>query len=196
MTHFAVLVLCPSGTTTPEPVLSTLLAPYDEQGEWGRDGSRWDWYTVGGRFTGLLDATYEPDKDPRNLQTCQMCGGTGDRASFRGEPRHNQHPSGCNGCITGADGKATGIEVKWPTQWAPVDTDVMPAINIDMDRLRFVPGAVVTPDGKWHERVEDGYGMFGSKRGDELPEDEWDRQFSALLEAHRDALAVVVDCHV
>ena len=34
--------------------LARQMEPFDESGEWFKDGSRWDWYQVGGRYTGRL----------------------------------------------------------------------------------------------------------------------------------------------
>jgi len=153
MTHFGVIVIVPPGTEDIDAAIERLMKPYDENGEWGRDGSRWDWYQRGGRFTGLLDPTYEPEKDPRNIEVCDLCGGTGDRASWRHEDRTSQHPSGCNGC------SGTGRSVKWPTQWVTVESDLAPVRTIDPAKLEWLP-AVLTPDGGWHEAVDGGYGMF------------------------------------
>jgi len=175
-----------------ELAVTQLLAPYDENDEWGRPGSRWDWWMIGGRQTGMLDATYDPEKDPANLEPCKFCEGgiTTQRIADR-FPAYQPHVSQtCIQC------KGTGSVSKWPSRWAAFKGDVIPARQIDMDRVRYLPTAVVTPDGKWHERVENGYGMFAAPRGPEKAEDEWGREFSALLEAHRDAIAVVVDCHV
>ena len=54
MSHFLVLVVADS-----EEQVDKLLTPYDENGEWFKDGSRWDWYQLGGRWTGYLDG-YNP----------------------------------------------------------------------------------------------------------------------------------------
>lgn len=191
MTHFAVIVLSEHGT---EDEITKLLAPFDENDEWGRPGSRWDWWEVGGRFTGLLD-NYDPEKDPRNIETCDLCGGTGNRAKWRNEPTINQHPSGCNGCIPGPDGKATGRKLKWPTQWAPHNGDRVPVTAIDTTKMPWLP-ALLTPDGEWHEPVEGGYGMFGAERGPRKDERLWAAEFTELLSGHSDKIAVVVDCHV
>ena len=40
--------------------------------------SKWDWYTVGGRWSGTLD-DYNPYTDPKNQQECWLCKGTGIR---------------------------------------------------------------------------------------------------------------------
>ena len=38
--------------------------------------SHWDSWRIGGRWTGVL-ADYDPEVDPRNLEICRSCAGTG-----------------------------------------------------------------------------------------------------------------------
>jgi hypothetical protein len=38
-----------------EAALEWEMMPFDESGECFKDGSRWDWYQIGGRFSGQLD---------------------------------------------------------------------------------------------------------------------------------------------
>ena len=66
------------------------MEPFDENGEWFKSGSRWDWYVVGGRFTGQLSG-YDPATDQRNFAICKWCGGTGQR-------KYMVIVGGCNGC--------------------------------------------------------------------------------------------------
>jgi hypothetical protein len=79
MSHFTVLVLTDGGKSVTD-----LLGPYDESGEWfrGKKGkrpaSRWDWWVVGGRWTGLF-SDYDPNTDIKNWSICNYCGGTGSR---------------------------------------------------------------------------------------------------------------------
>lgn len=93
MSHFTVLVL-----TNEKKSVEKLLAPYDEDGTFfraeqtahrkakgggvrvvrRRPASRWDWWCVGGRWTGLF-SDYDAGKDPRNWSVCNLCGGTGTR---------------------------------------------------------------------------------------------------------------------
>ncbi|UGY15215.1 zinc finger-like domain-containing protein [Bradyrhizobium septentrionale] len=69
---------------------------------------KWDWWAVGGRWSGMLAAPgYDPEKDPANQETCTLCGGSGKR-TFRAEEIV------CNKC----DGRGTAV--KWPSSW--VDT--------------------------------------------------------------------------
>ena len=46
MSHFATLVIVPSETEDVEARVTELLAPYDENEEWFREGSRWDWWQI------------------------------------------------------------------------------------------------------------------------------------------------------
>jgi hypothetical protein len=58
MSHATVLVLTETGS---EDEVSTLMEPYNEDGEWfrGRTGdrpeSKWDWWKIGGRYSGRLN---------------------------------------------------------------------------------------------------------------------------------------------
>lgn len=89
-----------------ESALDWQMAPFDENGECFRDGSRWDWYQIGGRFTGNLDG-YNPYEDPRNQETCDLCAGTGVRPD--GLERFGPDwVKGCNGC-NGCQGKGTRV---------------------------------------------------------------------------------------
>src|SRR5688500_14258938 len=80
MSHASVLIALdpPVNRSEIDELIAEQMMPFDENGEWFRDGSRWDWYQIGGRFTGLLDG-YDPDKDPANIQQCELCAGTGVR---------------------------------------------------------------------------------------------------------------------
>lgn len=144
--------------------------------------SKWDWYQVGGRWTGAFDATYDPYTDPDNLELCNLCGGTGDRATHMNEPKEVQHPSGCNGC------SGTGKSVKWHLK--DFDGDVRPVGALPKD---FVPFALVTPDGYWHERGKMGWFACVS---DEKSKEDWETEVRRLLAEHKHCVAVAVDCHI
>ena len=161
-----------------------LLAPYDEDGEWFADGSRWDYWDVGGRWTGALDG-YRPEDDPSNIVECSMCHGTGVRPGGLEEFGQEWFDK-CNGCnYCNGEGKC----LAWHFQ--PHDGDILPVRGICTD---FVPTACVTPDGEWHEGAR--VGWFGCESERHCSEEEWVRQYGGLLLAHRIAVAVLVDCHV
>jgi hypothetical protein len=43
--------------------------------------AKWDWYQIGGRWTGVLD-NYNPEKDPKNQEPCPYCKTTGIRTDL------------------------------------------------------------------------------------------------------------------
>jgi hypothetical protein len=78
----------------------------------------WDWYEIGGRWTGTLD-NYDPEKDPDNIIKCEYCGGTGDRSGL-GPPEWKEKCGGCNAC------QGKGKRVVWPTQYKDHNGDITP----------------------------------------------------------------------
>ncbi len=56
MSHASVIVAVdvvnPKDENEVEAAVAFQMAPYDENGEWFRDASRWDWYEIGGRYAG------------------------------------------------------------------------------------------------------------------------------------------------
>lgn len=194
--HFPVLVIVPGEPETAIAHADALLEPFCEDGEWGRDGSRWDWWVVGGRWTGALDG-YEPEKDPRNIEVCQICGGTGQRdwTGLDVTPEWIAECNGCNAC------KGTGQSLKWPTQWVDHPGDIVPIRELRFLSESFVPHAVLTPDGVWHEECR--VGLFGcSSDADDggfhivSGEGDWTTKVAQLLKQHEDGTVVLVDCHV
>ena len=89
----------------------------------GNTQNEWDWYQVGGRWTGFFDPSYNPNTDPKNIETCKLCNGTGTRTDMVAE-------NGCNGC------KGTGKHVKWPTSWARFGGDVMRKSDINFKAIK------------------------------------------------------------
>lgn len=183
MSHFPVLVLV-EPDADPEKRAEELLAPYDEAGEWFADGSRWDWWVVGGRWTGSLDG-FDPTTDPLNWEPCSTCGGTGVRPEWPADitPEWIAECNGCNGC------KGKGEHVRWSLR--PYPGDIRPVAEITTG---FVPYAVVTPDGSWHE--EGRMGWWGVPMETHESPGDWGALAQTLLKAHRDSVAVLIDCHV
>jgi len=148
------------------------------------NGGFWDWYQIGGRWTGTLDG-YEPDKDPANQYKCELCKGTGKRDDKIGKEHREKNPDyGCNGC------NGTGTAVQWPTGWKRHDGDIMPVANLKEEQLKQFY-RVITPWGTYeHERFEP-WKKDAKSRFTELdmPTLEW------LKEEFKDHLCVVVDNH-
>jgi hypothetical protein len=154
--------------------------------------SKWDWYQVGGRWSGQFDSDYDPATDPDNIETCFICRGTGMRNDTLGQEARAKDPNyTCNGC----GGK--GTSVKWPTQWKNDRGNIESVSNLlKLEDEKFsevaVPFAIVSKDG-WAERGS--MGWFASV-SDEKDKDDWNTQVRSILEANTDKLAVVLDLHI
>lgn len=162
----------------------------------------WDWWQIGGRWTGWL-SKYDPAKDPRNIEICRLCSGTGvrrDRIAVnagmdqevikkKGHARFGQKGT-CNGC----DG--TGKSVKF--SYVDHEGDVLPAARLlDIPTKKWTPRAMVTPDGEWIQRGT--MGWWGMSFED-MKEKDWEAVAKDALETtlkkHPGCAAVVVDCHI
>lgn len=152
--------------------------------------SRWDWYSVGGRWSGAL-SDYDPATDPDNIEKCFICRGTGMRNDDLGKKARKEDPSyTCNGC--GGKGKS----VKWPTQWTQHDGDMQPTdkvIQMIKKDDKYCPHALVTPNGKWHER---GHMHMFCVSSEDKDQDVWKNEVIRLLKIFKNSIAVVVDCHI
>lgn len=148
--------------------------------------SKWDWWVIGGRWSGLFDKDYDPSNDPDNIETCFLCNGTGTRPD--GVLQFGQQwadaMNGCNGC------KGTGKAVKWPSNWKQFDGDIKPLAQVSNDTIPF---AILTPDGKWFEKGKMGWwGMVS----DEKAEEDWAKTVANVRAEYGGTIAVVVDCHI
>ena len=103
--HTLCLLVLPPGRNSREHI-AIALEPFNENTDYERGW--WDWYQVGGRFTGIFD-DYSPRQDPRNLETCRVCHGIG------------VHPKSQQAC---AQCEGGGIDHKWPTEWVPYPGDI------------------------------------------------------------------------
>lgn len=178
---------------------------------------KWDWYSIGGRYSGKFELGYDPEKDPANIETCDLCGGTGIRNDSVVQNKE------CNGC----HGK--GRRAKWPTQWVnkgniarwgALDMEAMLAENrkglaeawdkystspmrayfLDgvNSKEEFVATAVpiscfaILKDGHWCERGQ--LGWWGSVAD---AKEDWPEQLGTILATIRpDQYVTVIDYHI
>lgn len=155
------------------------------------EDSHWDWFQVGGRWTGMW-ADYDPSTDPDNIEECATCNGTGMRMDDLGIETRKKDPTyKCNGC------GGTGKSVKFASHWKKCEGDVQPVENVVnmilSDREKYMPFGFVTPDGVWHE--EGNMGWWGIVR-DKKESPAWYDECIELLKKHMDCNIVVVDCHI
>lgn len=153
--------------------------------------SKWDWYTIGGRWTGYLDFTgYNPDEDPVNFETCNLCGGSGKRNDALGkEARANNPNYSCNGC--NGTGKSMKFTLRQVGYAAPV-SEILAHIDGKDEEKNLIPFAIATQEG-WAERGEMGWWACVSNEKDE---GKWEKEAVSILKANKDKIAVVVDCHI
>jgi hypothetical protein len=137
--HYSNLVVVPDDGRDPKEHVDRILEPHNEELDGG--GGWWDWYQVGGRWTGLLVPGYDPEKDPRNIKTCRLCNGTGKRTDV-------QVPDGCNLC------HGTGKAVEWPTKWERFEGDVQPIEWVSEEVYSTRVYRVVEPDGSYSEETD------------------------------------------
>src|SRR5512147_5592 len=118
-----ILLVQANSAATAIRAANGFLANYD--GETSANGV-FDWYQVGGRWTGTLVPDYNVDDDPANQERCDLCNGTGFRRDDVGKKMREEDPTyTCNGCGEyDADAKkwghsklGPGVRIQWPTQW-------------------------------------------------------------------------------
>ena len=189
--HYVAWVLVPNGGEAYEHV-ERLMAPYDEntddneplafqdEGEEGQSG-HWDWWRVGGRWTGMLSG-YDPKADPRNMEVCTLCTGTGMRNDRLGREARLRDPQyTCNGCA----GKGTAL--KWPTEWVAHDADVSTTERALAKMTSGVGPFVLVTEEEWlpKERYTDGEFVEAA---------DWAAAVVERLQRH-EGRVVVVDYH-
>lgn len=164
--------------------------------------AQWDWWVVGGRWTGLWKEGFNPDLDPNNYEPCTYCRCTGSRGGSEGmllteEKFKRECPyvvkegaTGCNVCL------GTGYARKFSAHYNPVDEDTLPCPMVPRDKGTF---AILTPDGEWHARGKMGWWgvVFPNEtETEEITQEKWDAYFAAILDKHPECYATLVDCHI
>jgi hypothetical protein len=130
-----------------ETKIEEIMAPFQEAyiEETDSHAGFWDWWQVGGRWSGI-HTDYDPDEDPRNIDTCSLCNGTGLRNDTLGKKARKKDPSyTCNGC----SGK--GKRPLWPSLRVPYEGDIMSVNDIrpDLDCYTLIVSGVVYHTDKW-----------------------------------------------
>lgn len=142
--------------------ITTILAPHEEKYDEGEDTVEgfWDWYQIGGRWSGVHVPDYQPETDPSNIEHSKICGGTGFRHDGVGKNARAGDPTyTCNGCGTyNGDKKCwqhgecgPGKKVKWPSEWRRFEGDVLPVKNVpdDLECYTLIVNGQVFHTSEW-----------------------------------------------
>lgn len=137
-----------------ETALEWQMEPFSENrddGGWFADGTRWDWYQIGGRYTGNLDG-YDPYADPANEEICKLCAGTGIRPNGKQQFGEDWFIAcnGCNGCH--GKGKSTALQLKHHRG------DILPVAAV-LELGKFKSAYAFLSNRHWHEAER--LGWFG-----------------------------------
>jgi hypothetical protein len=212
--HYYALAVLPPGTTDISDELDRIMAPHqehfvpngriDKYGE--EDGDMagfWDWYVIGGRWTGYLDG-YEPHKDPANWEPCAFCDEPGVRYASGVHPQTGE--PWCNGCSNHRQyGCPPGFRVSWG--FRPHEGDVLPArtayeiLKADESKIPYtlvVAESAVSKEHRnpdWHDGLltAEGHKDYSTYMA---PTENYKQLVVGFL-AHcpPDAIAVIVDYH-
>jgi hypothetical protein len=183
MSHYSLLLI--TETKPDEKMIEQALAPFYECED--NENSKWDWYQIGGRFSGKLDPDYDPEKDPHNIETCNLCQGTGMRTDALGRAERAKDPTySCNAC------SGAGKRLKWPTQWA---TDIGNQLQVkDLKEKADLNSFAYLRDGQWVERGEMGWWAVVANEKDES---KWAEEQKALIASlNKTDWLTVIDCHI
>lgn len=149
----------------------------------------YDFYRVGGRWHGQFLPGYDPERDPRNQEPCPRCRKAAelDKDTIHPEDtiHHQASPArrlACDRC------EGTRNCVKRPEAWVQFEgANIASTTSLPQSLSPYV---IVTPDGVWHE--SDGH-LCRSR--DEPEAGNWMARIRQIIGAHRDAVAINLDCH-
>lgn len=170
----------------------------DEWGYWTNTNSKWDWYEIGGRWTGFFKVKDNP-KYPDDIQL--GCPGLMTEQAEKG------YADSLRKCDIDFEGmrlnKIESLSKTWETIQEKINNGknhVYALYNIDKNETKEsyinknngIYTYSVIKDGKWLSKGE--MGWFGMSTDND---DNWIENFEKMLESlPDDTLLTVVDCHI
>lgn len=152
----------------------------EETGKYYRltnENKKWDWWVIGGRWTGFFKPNYDPNQDPRNQESCLSCYGTGLKIPQPTDEGRKQLEEALHAVRRGetpnlpvcpqCEGKKTGPV--WPTARVKVVEDQIQKKDIPFEALR------AEAETKAAERYDKIHAVVAGR-----PIPHWDK----VLEAH------------
>lgn len=206
MSHFAVLVLSSEGQSVDELLLPymenccgeppvELMEFYEDEecdvdertgkrGYWQNPNAKWDWWVIGGRFSGLL-------KMKRSRQTCD----TAEMRDVSTEIDERVYRTALNEFNRYLAGEKVDSFYLTAYKREYVIDRYGSAEFYARQRADFWFRAVVTPDGEWHEVGEMGWWGISFETGEQFRD--WVEHFhERFVDPYLDCIATVVDCHI
>jgi len=115
-----------------ELAVSHQMAPFEEA-DWFSDGSRWDWWIIGGRFSGMLGKNIFEKREQPSVETC--------RALLHDRTWNEGGRMGWFGCKAATECELVGKD----------KASVCSFVHEDMD------AKIVTHNGGWDEAFQELY---------------------------------------
>lgn len=217
MSHACVIVaLDPSIPITDEAsiqeAISYQMHPFDENGEWFADGSRWDWWTIGGRFSGFIagkDIVRRGDITEESLRDHNIARAHKLWNEFEAEPAQKQQDSFIRGYVYGLDPEETREKTVEKFTKRPLSAYAFLKDRKWFESKRmgwFGCGAAteceIASGGEWTERCvtkdEATKSMIATFVGPKDSEDQWKELYWArfIRPLPADTILVAVDYHV
>ena len=133
---------------------------------------RWDYWDIGGSFSGRLSPGYHPKHNPEGEWNWEECGA-------------------CKGAGT-ACGRCGGTGVATSSGESPFGVDIVPLRDVADSIKVYPPTALVTSDGEWHQ-----VGFFDWSDEGDPDRDSSRAAIAEIVDAHRDRdqVIVCVQCH-
>lgn len=160
------------------------------------DGKEWDWYQIGGRWTGHLSGC-NPADNPANYEPCEFCEATGVTTKAVGE-RYPAYASNVGRECFQCNGKSKRL--KWPTEWVS-QQETFKVADV-LSKLTEPPYAFVSSkDYDWfcretyHPYVGLTYEEAQAKGLSFQPTPGYNDNFNATVQKFMDGFVTVVDCH-
>lgn len=190
MSHFSVAVF-----HHPNQDIDDLLAPYDENAQYDNEedethynpDAKWDWYTIGGRWDGLL-RTKSGDRVNEALIK---------NIDFEPDPDHIAKAKRWWAVCIDKELPQTNVEADWYMLWKEeyYRERFSDADDFALKTSLIITHAVIMPDGKWYE--EGSMGWFGMSSASIEEERRWADEYSKFFDnVDEGDIVTIVDCHI
>ncbi|RXI57262.1 hypothetical protein DP122_00325 [Clostridium tetani] len=145
-------------------------------GYWENPNAKWDWYTVGGRWSNKILTKDGERVDYAKLKDIDWVGMT-EKSRKKAQSIWDSNPEGFERYLNGIH--------KDDTKESYIKRE-----------SEFKTFAVITPDGEWHEKGD--MGWFGCSSETEDEAKEWDLSYydKFIKNADQELMLIIVDCHI